>query len=154
MPVERENAVLRKEEQFSIHIIPLSTARQPLKIVDTTFVVKPDDTMIDGDDEPNGTYRAPNQHQYSQLPIPHGEASLIDSQPNLPARLCFSPTILQDATISGENINEQSLSENDERFKTILLPIDQNRTSELKKGALDHSNHFSFCLYRNEKTGR
>jgi hypothetical protein len=92
--------------------------------------------MIDDDDnEPNGTYRAPNQHYYSHLAVPQPETSLIDSQPNLPARLCFSATILQDATISPEdNVNEESSStdneKNEERFKTILLPIDQNRTSK------------------------
>jgi hypothetical protein len=91
---------------------------------------------MDNDDEPNGTYRARNQHYRSHLPVPQPETSLIDSQPNIPARLCFSPTILQDATIlPEENINEQSSSENEnneERFKTILLRIDQNRTSEFE----------------------
>jgi len=93
--------------------------------------------MIDGgdDDEPNGTYRARNQYYQSHLSVPQPKRSLIDSQPNIPARLCFSPTILQDATISPEdNMNEQSLSfdndNNEERFKRILLPIDQNRTSK------------------------
>jgi hypothetical protein len=118
-----------------MHIIPLSTTHQPLDIVDTTFFVKPEETMID-DYEPNGTYRAPIQHYHSHLPVPQPETSLIDSQPNLPARLCFSPTILQDATISPEdNINEQlsPSSDNEERCKKILLPIDQNRTSKLEK---------------------
>lgn len=119
-----------------MHILPLSTTRQPLEIVDTTFVVKPDDTIID-DYEANGTYRAPIQHYHSHLPIPQPDTSLIDSQPNIPARLCFSPTILQDPTISHEdNINEQSSDDdddddnNEERFKTVLIPIDQNQTSK------------------------
>ena len=120
-----------------MHILPLSTTRQPLDIVDTTFVVKSDDTMMDADDEANGTYRAPNQHYQLYLPVPQGERSLIDSQPNIPARLCFSPTILQDATFTPEdNLNEQSLYENEkneERFKTILVPIDQNRTRKIDK---------------------
>jgi hypothetical protein len=136
-------------------MIPLSATHQPLDIVDTTFVVKPEDTIIDNDDEPNGTYRDPNQHYHSHLPVPQHETSLIDSQPNIPARLCFSPTILQDATISPEeNINEQSLSENEERFKTILVPIDQNRTSELDKDWHSIVGIISIFLCRYEKTYR
>lgn len=117
-----------------MHLIPLSTARQPLKLVDTTFVVKPEDTMIDGDDEPNGTYRALHPRYYSQLVVPPPDASLLDSQPNIPARLCFSPTILHEPTMAvGENVNEQSSCENDERFRTMLVPIDRNRRSTYEK---------------------
>ena len=113
-----------------MHLIPLSTARQPLKLVDTTFVVKPEDTMIDGDDDPNGTYRALHQRYYSQLMVPLPDGSLLDSQPNIPARLCFSPSILQEPTTGvGENFNEQSTCENDERFRTMLVPVDRHRRS-------------------------
>jgi hypothetical protein len=142
IPTDQENSVLRKAEQFSIRIIPLSTTRQPLEIVDTTFVIKPEETMID--EEPNGTYRACHQHYHSHLRVPQPETSLLDSQPNIPARLCFSPSILQDETITpDENINEQlSSSDNEERFKTIFLPIDQNRTS--KKMIVSFQDDFSF----------
>ena len=116
-----------------MHLIPLSTARQPLKLVDTTFVVKPEDMLIDGVEEPNGTYRAGNQRYHSQFLLAQPEVSLLDSQPNIPARLCFSPTILQDPTtaVGGENVDEQSPCENDERFRTMLLPpIDRARRSK------------------------
>lgn len=133
MPIEQENSVPRKEAEFSMHILPLSTTRRPLEIVDTTFVVKPDDTIIDYD-EPNGTYRAPNQYYHSHLPLPPPDISLLDSQPNIPARLCFSPTILQEATILPEdNADESSLSDHEERFKTVIIPRDQNRTSKYIK---------------------
>jgi hypothetical protein len=101
-----------------MHILPLSVPRQPLDIVDTTFVVKPDETLIDDDYEANGTYRAVNQHYHSHLRVPQRETLLTDSQPHKPARLCFSPTILQDGTIAPEDdMNEES--------------IDQNRTSKI-----------------------
>ena len=113
-----------------MHLIPLSTTRQPLKLVDTTFVVKPEDMLLDGVDEPNGTYRAVDQRYHSQFVNAQPETSLLDSQPNIPARLCFSPTILQEPTTAvGENMDEQSMYENDERFRTILLPVDRNRRS-------------------------
>jgi hypothetical protein len=143
--IQQECSLLRKEERFTMHILPLSTARQHLEIVDTTFVVKPEETMIDGeiqndddDDEPNGTYRAPNQHYHSHLLVTQPDRLLIDSQPKLPTRLCFSPTILQDATDSADDDNhEQSSSSNNENneqpIRTILLPIDQNRTSKITK---------------------
>jgi hypothetical protein len=119
VPMQQEISILRKEEQFSMHILPLSAPRQPLEIVDTTFVVKPDETLID-DDEPNGTYRAPYHRYRSHLLVPQRETLLIDSQPKIPARLCFSPTILQNTTVSPEDdINEES--------------IDQNRTSRINK---------------------
>jgi hypothetical protein len=133
-PVDQENSVPRNHDQFSMHIIPLSVPRQPMDVVDTTFIVKPEDTIIDNYDEPNGTYRAHNEYYHSHLLVPLPETSLIDSQPNIPARLCFTPTILQEAD---EDANEQSSSENEnneERFKTILLRADQNRTrSEFEK---------------------
>ncbi|CAF1148711.1 unnamed protein product [Adineta ricciae] len=143
VPLEQEYSVPRKEERVSMHIIPLSTTRQPLQIVDTTFVVKPEETMFEGemqhdDDEPNGTYRAGNQNFCSHLYVNQPETLLIDSQPNIPTRLCFSPTMLQEATqLPEDDVHEQSLSQSSNysdseshrgRVKTLLLPIDQNRT--------------------------
>ena len=137
--MEQDYSVPRKEERFSMHIIPLSTNRQPLQIVDTTFVVKPEETMFEGemqhDDEPNGTYRARNQNFHSHLYVNQPETFLIDSQPNIPARLCFSPTMLQEATqLPEDDVHEQSSNNSDSEsphrgtVKTLLLPIDQNRT--------------------------
>ncbi|CAF0857254.1 unnamed protein product [Adineta ricciae] len=143
VPLEQGYSVPRKEERVSMHIIPLSTTRQPLQIVDTTFVVKPEETMFEGemqhdDDEPNGTYRAGNQNFCSHLYVNQPETLLIDSQPNIPTRLCFSPTMLQEATQSSDdNVHERSLSPSSNysesehhrgTIKTLLLPIDQNRT--------------------------
>ncbi|CAF4379486.1 unnamed protein product, partial [Adineta steineri] len=48
-PNQQEYSIPRKEERFTTHLIPLSIVRQPLQIVDTTFVVKPEETMIDGE---------------------------------------------------------------------------------------------------------
>ena len=140
--MEQEYSIPRKEERISMHIIPLSTTRQQLQIVDTTFVVKPEETMFEGemqhdDDEPNGTYRAGNQNFGSHLYINQPETLLIDSQPNIPARLCFSPTMLQEATqLPEDDVYERSSSSSNYSesqshrgtVKTLLLPIDQNRT--------------------------
>ncbi|CAF1093902.1 unnamed protein product [Rotaria sordida] len=147
IPSDQDISVLRRDERFSIHILPLSTARQPLEFVDTTFVVKPEETMINGEiqndeyyDEPNGTYQAPpNQQYHSYLTVTQPETLLIDSQRNIPARLCFTPTILHDATVSPEDdINEQSSSssssslnheKNKKTINTIFSSLDQNRTN-------------------------
>jgi len=122
-----------------------------LDFIDTTFVVKPEDTLIYGgdDDEPNGTYRAhpPAHHHHHRQLGP--ETSLVDSQPHIPARLCFSPTILQEPTIVSEE-NEA----NDERFKTIVVPIAQNRlrTNDMQKPLDDVRRFGQTFLLDNVKT--
>lgn len=142
----------RKAERYSMHLIPLSTSRQPLKIVDTTFVIKPEETVIKGhiqsdedaddddddeeDDEPNGTYRATHPYFHAQLLVAQAPRILIDSHPNIPARLCFSPTMIQDVSELPGNDSHESTSpsayEHEQQsrgmVKTLLLQIDQNRT--------------------------
>ncbi|CAF3360602.1 unnamed protein product [Rotaria sp. Silwood1] len=152
IPSDQETSILRKDGRFSIHILPLSTVRQPLEFVDTTFVIKPEETMIGGEiqhdeyyDEPNGSYRAPNQQYHSYLAVTQPDTLLIDSQPNIPPRLCFTPTILYDATVSHEDdVNEQSSSlthkKNKTTINTIFSSIDQNQTN-IKK-VIENTHHF------------
>ncbi|CAF2744583.1 unnamed protein product [Rotaria sp. Silwood2] len=152
IPSDQDNSILRKDGRFSIHILPLSTVRQHLEFVDTTFVVKPEETMVGGViqhddyyDESNGTYRAPNQHCRSYLAVTQPETLFIDSQPNIPARLCFTPTILYDRTVSLEDdINEQSSSlsheSNKKTINEIFSSLDQNRTNIRK--AIENTHRF------------
>lgn len=98
------------------------------------------------DDEPNGTYRAHPHHRQ-----PDQETSPVDSQPHIPARLCFSPTILQEATLVSEENDA-----NDERFKTIVVPIGQNRlrTNDMQKPLDDVCRFGQTFLLDNVKTER
>lgn len=81
--------------------------------INKTYVVKLDETTAA---ETNATLRPIETSSYL---LPVGvEASPIYSQPNPPARLCFTPTFLQD---------EQS-----EPIKSVLSPIDQNQISKSK----------------------
>lgn len=143
-PTHSEQSVFRKDDRFSSHILPLSAVRQPLKIVDTTFVIKPEEIIMDvdihnDDDEPNGTYRAPGHENHSYLSVPQPDTLFMDTQPNFPAGLCFTPTILQDRTGSQENdiyehaSSSSSLASGCEKNKTgtnIIFPsLYQNRTS-------------------------
>jgi len=52
----------------------------------------------------------------SYIPSSEIEVSPMYSQPNLPARLYFSPTFLQD--------------EESEPIRTVLSPLDQNQTNK------------------------
>ena len=114
IPISHDISIPRKHERVSMHLLPLSSNRQPLAIVDTTFVIKPEETMIDGEmndettDEPNGTYRAPKTHYRSRLPVFQFENSLLHTHPNIPARLCFSPTILHEADSSSESSTDEA----------------------------------------------
>ena len=114
----------KKVERLSIHLVPLSAARAPLDIVDTTFVIKPEEMTMEGelhdDDEPNGTYRAATGY-----PRSHAELSLMHCRPNVPARLCFSPTLLHDGTLSPEVGFEAD---------AVLLPVDQNQAENRRFG--------------------
>ena len=149
-PLEEEFSVPRKAERYSMHILPLSISRRPLEIVDTTFIVKPEETIVEGDilpddddddDEPNGTYRAHNPYYHSHLLVTQPGRLMIDSQPNIPTRLCFSPTMIQDASeLPGDETRESSPSATPHReetnrgtIKTLLLQIDQNRTRKIGK---------------------
>jgi hypothetical protein len=85
--------------------------------------------MHDDNDDPNGTYRARANH-YHHLYLP--ERTLIRSQPHIPARLCFSPTILQDATVSPEGDIDESSSDNEKPIRKFLQPVDQNQTSRIE----------------------
>lgn len=117
LSMSHETSVMRKHGGTSFHILPLSTNRPPSKIVDATFIIKPEEANMYGEilcplrDQANGTYRAINP-QYLHDPLMYqGETSLLDYQPQIPARLCFSPTILHDETgVSSENHAEEDSS--------------------------------------------
>jgi hypothetical protein len=111
----------------------LTSARRTLPVIDTTFVVKLEES---NNTEPNKSYQveiAPIESiptteveatpSYSQpkapiesIPTTEVEATPSYSQPKPPARLYFSPTLLQD-------------DEEPELIPPVLSTIDQNQTS-------------------------
>ncbi|CAF4012559.1 unnamed protein product, partial [Rotaria magnacalcarata] len=140
-PGGQDISVFRKDDRFSMNMLPRNTIRRPFEIIETTFVVKPTNTLMDGeiqnieyDDEANGTYRAPHRQYHSYLSVTQPNPLLTDTQPNIPTRLCFSPTMLQDATVSNEDdTNNKTSSSSNENNKVLMNAIftslDQNRTN-------------------------
>ncbi|CAF2257834.1 unnamed protein product [Rotaria magnacalcarata] len=138
-PGGQDISVFRKDDRFSMNMLPRNTIRRPFEIIETTFVVKPTNTLVDGeiqnieyDDEANGTYRAPHRQYHSYLSVTQPNPLLTDTQPNIPTRLCFSPTMLQDATVSNEDdTNNKTSSSSNENNKVLMNAIftslDQNR---------------------------
>ena len=135
LSMTHERSILRKYEQASFQILPLSANRLPLKIVDTTFVVKPEEANLYGElfyplrDDANGTYRAINPPYPHDPLVCQGEMSLLDAQPQIPARLCFSPTILHDPAGSPDKHadHESSSSTSPERASVPVIKIDRCR---------------------------
>lgn len=120
-------------------VLPRNTLRQPFEIIEATFVVKPEDTINDG--YANGTYRAVNQQYDAHLTITQPDTLLMDTQPNIPARLCFSPTILQDVSAShnDDESNEQTSSsssssnkQNPKPMNIIFPSYQQNRMCRIE----------------------
>jgi len=109
-----ENLIQSKEEQFSI-IIPLTSARRTLPVIDTTFVVKLEESR---NTEPNKSYQV-EVPSIESLPTTEVEATPSYSQPKPPARLYFSPTLLQD-------------DDEPELIQPVLSTIDQNQISNKK----------------------
>jgi hypothetical protein len=116
-------------------MIPLTSARRTLPVIDTTFVVKLEESKST---EPNKSYQVevvpieslPGTEVtlIESLPtttvtpiesLPTGEATPSYSQPKPPARLYFSPTLLLD-------------DEEPEPIQTVLSTVDQNQTSNSK----------------------
>lgn len=130
-----EHSILRKHEQASFQILPLSANRPPLKIVDTTFVIKPEEANLYGEllytlrDEANGTYRAMNPPYLHDPLMCQGEMSLLDPQPQIPARLCFSPTILHDPAGSPQKYSDEDCSSSTapEQASVPVIKIDRCR---------------------------
>ena len=107
----RGDVIPSKEERFSV-IIPLTSARRTLPVVDTTFVVKLEETKTTEANQSNPVEVAPIE----SLPTLEAEATSSYSQPKPPARLYFSPTLLQD-------------DDEPELIPPVLSTIDQNRSS-------------------------
>jgi hypothetical protein len=111
-----DNLIQSKKERFSV-IIPLASARRTLHVIDTTFVVKLEESR---------NTEASQSPQVEVVPIEslptaaEVEATPSYSQPKLPARLYFSPTLLQD-------------DDEPELIPPVLSTIDQNQTSRKKK---------------------
>jgi hypothetical protein len=96
-PSSTENFISTKQERLSVVLPPINSNRN-LPSVNKTYFVKLEETT-----------------NRSSTDI---ETSPVYSQPNLPARLYFSPTFLQD--------------EESESIRNILSPLDQNQTSKNK----------------------
>ncbi|CAF2313398.1 unnamed protein product [Rotaria sp. Silwood2] len=125
-PSSTENPRSTKQERISINLNPIQY-NQISSSINKTYVIKLEET--------------PNTETNELLPIetsshiPSAEinASPMYSQPNLPARLCFSPTLLQD--------------EESESIKNVLSPLDQNQTINLvKPKVILHRVHETFLI--------
>ncbi len=94
-------------------IIPLTSARRTLPVIDTTFVVKLEESRNTESNKSQQVEVAPIE----SLPTTEVETTPSYSQPKPPARLYFSPTLLQD-------------DDEPEIIQTVLSTIDQNQTSK------------------------
>ncbi|CAF2876353.1 unnamed protein product [Rotaria sp. Silwood2] len=136
-----EKLIPSKEERFSV-ILPLTSARRTLRVIDTTFVIKIEESKTIESNEslhdevvtleshhddilPNESHHdevVPNESYHDEvmpiesIPTINVEITPSYSQPKPPARLYFSPTLLQD--------HEES-----EPIQTVLSNIDQNQTN-------------------------
>jgi len=99
-----------KQERMSV-LLPVQSTRRTTTINDTTFVVKLEETPTTDSNRSQGI--API------VSVPTAEVDITPSysEPKLPARLYFSPTLLQD---DDENINEP--------IQPVLSTIDQNQS--------------------------
>ncbi|CAF1569453.1 unnamed protein product [Rotaria magnacalcarata] len=109
--ISTQNLIQSKEERFSV-IIPLMSARRTLQVIDTTFVVKSEQSTMT---EPNDSYHD-EVVPIESMPTNDIEMAPSYSQPKPPAHLYFSPTFLQD--------NEEL-----ELLQPVLSTIDQNQTN-------------------------
>lgn len=133
--VSTEALVRSKEEQMSV-MLPLTSARRTLTVIDTTFVVKHEQSQAT---EPDESYQAEVEVQpaapspatniipiqsapmttvtpLESVPTPEAETTSSYSQPKPPARLYFSPTLLLDDDETGP-------------IQPVLSTVDQNKTS-------------------------
>ncbi len=158
-PSSTENLIQSKEERFSV-IIPLASARRTLPVIDTTFVVKleesknttansspqvevvpieslptaevvPIESLPAAEVVPIESLPAAEVVPIESLPTAEVETTPSYSQPKLPARLYFSPTLLQD-------------DDEPELIPSVLSTIDQNQTSRNKTNFSHSSNFFPF----------
>ena len=106
-----ENRVPAEEQPQSI-LLPQTKSARVLSSIDTVHALKLEDTTCDEAVPSVSLALVPTDHSPA-LSTTQVEASPIYSQPNLPARLYFSPTLL--------------LEEESEAIKQILSPVDQNQ---------------------------
>ncbi|CAF1438955.1 unnamed protein product [Adineta steineri] len=145
IPISTENLIQTKQEQFSI-IQPLNSARRTLHVIDTTFVVKLEESKSIEPDQleippiassspsivtnpiqlvptttsiPNEPLSVTTVTPNETLPTPEVDTTPSYSQPKPPARLYFSPTLLLDDVES-------------EPIQPVLSTIDQNQTRNEK----------------------
>ncbi|CAF0894183.1 unnamed protein product [Rotaria sordida] len=111
-PSSTENLISTKQERMSIVLNPIESIRI-LPSINATYVIKPEETT---NTETNDSLP---MEISSHIPSTEIDVSQIYSQPNPPAQLYFSPTILQD--------------EASESIKNVLSPLDQNQTINLVK---------------------
>ncbi|CAF3473467.1 unnamed protein product [Rotaria sp. Silwood1] len=130
-----------KEERFSV-MLALTSARRTLQVIDTTFVVKVEESNIIEINESHDYEVLPNESHHDEVvkneshhddivtneshhdevipiesvPTTDVEITPSYSQPKPPAQLYFSPTLLQD-------------HDEPEPIQTVLSNIDQNQTN-------------------------
>ena len=114
-------------------MLPLASARRTLPVIDTTFVVKLEESKSA---EPDQSYQAEAEPlpvttiipiesvpmttvtPMDSMPTPEAENTPSYSQPKPPPRLYFSPTLLLDDDDEAEPI------------QAVLSTVDQNQTSK------------------------
>jgi hypothetical protein len=117
------NVIVTKNERQSV-VIPARTSDRALPSIDATYFVKLEDTVDHDIHSSSSIAIVPSENMAPVATLP-AEASPIFSQPNLPARLYFSPTLLHD-----EDDNEY---DNDDEhpvkvsIKKVLTQLDENQ---------------------------
>ena len=130
MKMNLDYSIPRKRERMSLHLLPVSSNRPRLEFVDATYLVKPEETFLGHDlnqdemnQEADGTYRAQKVCYQLYEPQINHDQSMFDSHLNIPARLCFSPTILQEAPTSSSSTDENESFDENERSRISIIVI-------------------------------
>lgn len=108
-----------KQERQSV-VIPPINSRRALNPTDTTYLVKLEDTTCHETSESSPIVPVESVNS-APLSTTEMQASPLYSQPNLPARLYFSPTLLHD-----EDDDEEEEAPV-KPVKSVLSPWNQNR---------------------------
>jgi len=131
--MEVEHSIPTKQERFSL-VIPQIESRQLLPPTDTTYFVKLEETVTQNETNHSSCQMAaiPSQSSAS-LSRSQAAASPVFSQPNPPARLYFSPTLLQEEGEDQVDLeDEEEIEVPAPPVTNLLSPIDQNQSIKPK----------------------
>ena len=116
-----EEFIPSKQERQSV-VIPPINSRRVFNPTDTTYLVKLEDTTCHETSESSPIVPVASVNS-APLSTTEMQASPLYSQPNLPARLYFSPTLLHDEDDEEEAEEEEPVKP----VKSVLSPWNQNR---------------------------